>query len=249
MVFTPVRTFSFPEEIILIKAALTLLTFLFIANSHAGTQQRDELDALIDNLMAPQHLEFVNEQKKEEKAEEPKKPQTLNERIKEAKSEIKLDDGFLVNLRKIDKNLFCAAQATFFEAGNQSFFGKLAVAEVVMNRKEHNGYPDSVCGVVHERSTVKTTGKVVCQFSWACAGKNQIPLTKGDGSMNLPVLKQWHDSVMAAILVVEKNIRGVVPGATNFFAHHIVNPGWAGLRVIKVIDGHTFMGPRRVATK
>lgn len=246
MVFTTVKTFSFPEEIVLIKAALTLLTFLFIANSHAGTQQRDELDALIDNLMAPQHIAFVNEPKVEKV--EPKKPQTLNERIKEAKSEIKLDEGFLVNLRKIDKNLFCAAQAAFFEAGNQSFFGKLAVAEVIMNRTENESYPDSVCGVVNERNKVKTTGKVVCQFSWACAGKNKIPLTKEDGTMNLPVLKQWHDSVVAAIIVVEKNIRGVVPGATNFFAHNIVNPGWGGLRVIKVIDDHTFMGPRRVAS-
>ena len=44
----------------------------------------------------------------------------------------------------------CLATAIFFEARDQPITGQELVADVVMNRVEHERYPDTVCGVVYE---------------------------------------------------------------------------------------------------
>ena len=46
--------------------------------------------------------------------------------------------------------LICLATAIFFEARDQPLLGQEMVAQVVMNRVEHDRYPDDVCSVVFE---------------------------------------------------------------------------------------------------
>ena len=42
---------------------------------------------------------------------------------------------------------FCLAQNIYFESANQSFAGRVAVANVVLNRVEDAQFPDTICGV------------------------------------------------------------------------------------------------------
>ena len=42
----------------------------------------------------------------------------------------------------------CLIEAIYFEAGNQPFVGKIAVAQVVVNRVNSDRYPNTICGVV-----------------------------------------------------------------------------------------------------
>ena len=44
----------------------------------------------------------------------------------------------------------CLAKNIYFEAGVESTAGKLAVANVTINRKLNANYPDTICGVVKE---------------------------------------------------------------------------------------------------
>ena len=44
----------------------------------------------------------------------------------------------------------CLAKNIYFEAGNQPLAGKVAVAQVVLNRMEHSAYAGDVCGVVYQ---------------------------------------------------------------------------------------------------
>ena len=44
----------------------------------------------------------------------------------------------------------CLAKNIYFEAGNQPLAGKVAVAQVVLNRMEHSAYGDTVCDVVYQ---------------------------------------------------------------------------------------------------
>jgi len=46
-------------------------------------------------------------------------------------------------LKAFDENndVYCMAQNIYFEAGNQPLAGKIAVAQVVLNRLEHPNYP------------------------------------------------------------------------------------------------------------
>ena len=46
--------------------------------------------------------------------------------------------------------LLCLAAAIFFEARGEPHTGQELVAEVVMNRVEHERFPDTVCDVVYE---------------------------------------------------------------------------------------------------
>ena len=39
----------------------------------------------------------------------------------------------------------CLAQNIYFEAGNQPLAGKIAVANVTLNRVEHDKFPNNVC--------------------------------------------------------------------------------------------------------
>lgn len=48
--------------------------------------------------------------------------------------------------------LLCLAATIYFEARNQPEEGQRAVAEVVINRVQHDKFPDSVCEVVHQPS-------------------------------------------------------------------------------------------------
>lgn len=56
----------------------------------------------------------------------------------------------------------CIARNIYFEAGNQSTKGMIAVSNVVMNRVGDDRFPKTPCGVIQQRR-----GKV-CQFSWVC---------------------------------------------------------------------------------
>lgn len=69
-----------------------------------------------------------------------------------------------------DKHLDCMAKAVYFEAGGESRTGKIAVAQVVMNRVKSGAYPDDVCSVVYQKN-YKARG---CQFTWACRSNNKI---------------------------------------------------------------------------
>ena len=55
-------------------------------------------------------------------------------------------------LKAWDENgeVACLAEAIYFEAGNQSDAGRLAVGHVVLNRQEMKEYPDTICDVVHQ---------------------------------------------------------------------------------------------------
>jgi len=46
--------------------------------------------------------------------------------------------------------LTCLVAAIFFEARDQPIEGQVMVAQVVMNRKAHEDFPDTICSVVYE---------------------------------------------------------------------------------------------------
>ena len=49
-----------------------------------------------------------------------------------------------------NNEIYCMAQNIYFEAGNQPLAGKVAVAQVVINRTEHVNYPADICDVVYQ---------------------------------------------------------------------------------------------------
>ena len=83
-----------------------------------------------------------------------------------AKNPILKSPKSYVSLNNVDKTLDCLALNIYREAGNESFEGKVAVAQVTLNRVDHHDFPKDVCGVVYKKNVIME--KVVCQFSWHC---------------------------------------------------------------------------------
>ena len=123
------------------------------------------------------------------------------------------------------KEVECLARNIYFEAGGESKAGKIAVAEVTMNRVHSNQFPRTVCGVVHQ----KTRG--TCQFSWVCQGKKTV-YRNSDA---------WRDSIkIAENILISKKEYGII-GSAKYFHAVYVEPEWAeSKRMIKKIGQHIF---------
>ena len=118
---------------------------------------------------------------------------------------------------------YCLAQNIYFEAGNQPFSGKVAVANVTMNRVDDLQFPNEICDVVYQTKEWKTswTGEQIpargqCQFSWFCDGKSDEPLDTDT----------FYESYIVASDVLMGKYPDITEGATHY--HSImVEPYWA----------------------
>jgi len=120
----------------------------------------------------------------------------------------------------------CLSQAVYYEAGNERPEGKLAVAEVIMNRVADHRYPNSVCEVVFQGAT-RTTG---CQFTFTCDGAL--------GRKPNPITWRRAQTVAAHVLMDLHERR--TNTATHYHATY-VDPIWnAGLVRTNKIGAHIF---------
>ena len=115
------------------------------------------------------------------------------------------------------RDLDCLTDAVYYEARGETAAGQAAVAQVVLNRVRHPGFPKSVCAVVFQG--VSDDG---CQFSFAC-----------DGSMHRPKeTEAWRRAEQIAARALTGFVMPSVGNATHF--HVIgVDPGW-GPSLLKV---------------
>lgn len=65
-----------------------------------------------------------------------------------------------------DRQFQCLAEGVYFEARGEPRRGQVAVAQVIMNRVNHDEFPDTICGVVYQNQHWRNR----CQFSFACDG-------------------------------------------------------------------------------
>lgn len=129
----------------------------------------------------------------------------------------------------VSRQLDCLAKNIYFEAGNEPFEGKLAVAQVTINRSNHSRFPSDVCDVVYEKTRNAETGKIVCQFSWFCEPRKKIT----DKFM-------WEESMLVAKLALVGEMRHEKLENALFYHANYVNPGWKGVRKITQIGRHIF---------
>ena len=131
------------------------------------------------------------------------------------------------------RQLECLTRNIYWEAASEPFEGKVAVAQVTLNRMQSGKFPDSVCGVVYQKNVFYE--KVVCQFSWYCEGNQKLK----------PIHKPlWRESEEVAKKVLLEGFR--LPGLKHALYYHAdyVNPGWQ-LPKIDQIGRHIFYGERK----
>ena len=134
----------------------------------------------------------------------------------------------------LDNEYHCLASNIYWEARNQLLEGKIAVAQVTLNRVENSSYPDTICSVVTQ-TRFYPSGRIdlhSCQFSWYCDGLKDEPVETWGFS--------YEQSFNLAISFLENRPEDVTDGSTHY--HSIkVEPYWTtGLRKITQIEEHIF---------
>ena len=111
----------------------------------------------------------------------------------------------------MDDAITCLARSIYWEAKGKDSTDMEAVANVVMNRLGHEGFPDTVCAVVKQGSETKS-----CQFSWWCDGK--------------PDSAQEEAPYAIAKEIARKALNKQLPdhtGGALYFHDRTVKPDWA----------------------
>jgi spore germination cell wall hydrolase CwlJ-like protein len=121
------------------------------------------------------------------------------------------------------RQLDCLARNIYHEAGGEPFEGKVAVAQVTINRTESASFPSDICQVVYQKNVVYE--KVLCQFSWYC---NSASLKK---PMNGIV---YTESMEVAKKVLLEGFRLPSVDKALYFHGDYIQPGWKRERVAKI---------------
>jgi spore germination cell wall hydrolase CwlJ-like protein len=117
----------------------------------------------------------------------------------------------------------CLTQAVYYEAATEGADGQRAVAQVVLNRMRHPGFPSTVCGVVYQGSNLPTG----CQFTFTC-----------DGSlMRTPAPSIWAQAKKIASQALDGKVFAAVGHATHYHADYVL-PYWADSLAKQVQIGH-----------
>jgi len=163
-------------------------------------------------------------------------------------------------------DLDCLARNIYYEAGNESEEGKVAVGLVTINRSNSGEFPKTICGVVNQKTAVSVsrqvtqtrtvteglvfkkthqvkekvtvwTSRVVCQFSWRCENVRTIKTTDA----------RWEDSMAVARELLDggyEDLRFKYRDAL-YFHNRTVRPDWSRQKVkIERIGGHIFYANR-----
>lgn len=111
-----------------------------------------------------------------------------------------------------DRAITCLTQAVYYEAAGEGPDGERAVAQVVLNRMRHPGFPATVCGVVYQ-GVEKGSG---CQFTFVC-----------DGSLlRTPAASLWAQARKIAEQALSGHVFAPVGHATHYHADYVL-PYWA----------------------
>lgn len=131
------------------------------------------------------------------------------------------------------EDLECMAMNIFFEAGIESYEGKVAVGRVTLNRVHDSRFPSTVCDVVRQARTDSRGNPIRnrCQFSWYCDGKpDDVPVNS----------RNYQESLSVAMEILDGMHDGFVDYATHYHADY-VSPRWRhDLTLIANVDTHIF---------
>jgi len=128
----------------------------------------------------------------------------------------------------LDDAITCLARTIYWEARGVGAPGMEAVANVVMNRLGHEGFPNTVCEVVrqgHEHGA--------CQFSWWCDGRSDNA--------------REDEPYAIAKEIARRALNGQLADRTGgalYFHQRKVNPDWSA-KYIKTVEigQHVFYKP------
>ena len=124
----------------------------------------------------------------------------------------------------LGKQVLCMAKNLYYEAASEPWEGKLAVAQVTMNRANSSKFPSTVCEVVYQK-----TGSTY-QFSWV-----------GEKVSEVRNKYAWEEClIIAKKAFTEEKLHDTIYKTQSMYYHNTsVNPGWK-LKYVAKIGNHLF---------
>lgn len=114
----------------------------------------------------------------------------------------------------------CIADSIYHEARGEPLEGKIAVANVIVNRMKSRHFPDTACAVVYQRK----------QFSWTLFKSKRRHIVDY-GNPHIEAI---------AVKALSSQLVDVTGGATHYHATY-VNPFWASSKTKTFVIGeHIF---------
>ncbi|WP_157879262.1 cell wall hydrolase [Pararhodospirillum photometricum] len=144
----------------------------------------------------------------------------------ELPQDIRIAPGSLVVSRQ---DMLCLALNDYWEARGESLRGRVAVAQVVLNRARDPRFPKTLCEVIADE---RGSGLHGCQFSWFCDGRSDVPTDTA----------AWRSSVLLALSVLRRDNAINDPSGGAIWYHNTkVRPDWSRRveRTVR-IGGHIF---------
>ena len=120
----------------------------------------------------------------------------------------------------LSQQINCMAKNIYYEAANEPYEGKLAVAQVTMNRTQSPQFPKTVCGVVYQKG----------QFSWV--DEKRYPIKSKYA---------WEECmIVARKALTEHKLHDTIYKTNSMYYHNTsVNPPWK-LKYVAKIGNHMF---------
>lgn len=148
--------------------------------------------------------------------------------ISNKQANYQVTDSSQITAEVRERQLACLAKNIYYEAGNQPFEGKVAVAQVTINRTESGQYPSDICKTIYQKNIVYE--KVLCQFSWVCDRDTTVK------AINKVSFKESEEVAKKVLL---EGFRLPSLKEAMYFHGDYINPGWKRERITK-IGNHIF---------
>jgi spore germination cell wall hydrolase CwlJ-like protein len=128
-----------------------------------------------------------------------------------------------ITLKERERQLNCLTKNIYYEAATEPFEGKVAVAQVTINRAESGKFPDDICKVVYQKNSVYD--KIICQFSWYCESQTIVrPIHEN----------AYRESEAVAKKVLLEGFRLDGLKEALFYHADYVNPRWGKEKITKI---------------
>lgn len=158
--------------------------------------------------------------------------QITTDKLEEERKILESADPNYASVQEVEQQLDCLTLNVYKEAAREPFEGKVAVAQVTINRTKNDKFPNNICAVVYQKNYFMKN--VVCQFSWYC---NRV-------HRNRPIDQKLYDeSYEVAKKVLLEGFRLESLNDALFYHADYVNPHWRYERIIK-IGTHIFYKER-----
>jgi len=131
----------------------------------------------------------------------------------------------------------CLANALYYEARSEGEAGILAVASVIENRKEHQNYPGTYCGIINQRK----------QFSYVALRKPDVESIEQRLKASDRVAYMQVSEVADSML--EGRFEPVLPTNVLFYTTKYISNAWTKTKkVYATIGNHRFYKEKSTQT-